>query len=113
VLICCNHTRYDESIKEIYIVPKNPIGFSHGSFRKESLKEIFKESIIEVLAKEDKATLTIDECVKYSGIGRDKILELAHGDNDFPSFKVGKKFLINKELLDNWLSKISKEKAVI
>ena len=25
--------RLNENIKEIYIVPKNPIGFSHGSFR--------------------------------------------------------------------------------
>ena len=33
MLICCSCTRYGESIKEIYIVPKNPIGFSRGSFR--------------------------------------------------------------------------------
>ena len=34
ILICCNRTRYDESIKEIDIVPKDSMGFSHGSFRK-------------------------------------------------------------------------------
>lgn len=72
------------------------------------LKEIIKEAIQETT--NNKATLTIDECAKYSGIGRDKILQLAHGDSSFPSFKVGKKFLINKELLDSWLEDISKEK---
>lgn len=75
------------------------------------LKEIIKEAIQETT--NNKANLTIDECVKYSGIGRDKILQLAHGDNSFPSFKVGKKFLINKELLDSWLEDISKEKKAI
>ncbi|EHN13114.1 MULTISPECIES: excisionase [Clostridium] len=79
------------------------------------LKDIIKEAIQEAIRnkKERKATLTIDECVEYSGIGRDKILQLAHGDNNFPSFKVGKKFLINKELLDSWLEDISKEKKAI
>ncbi|MBE1306206.1 excisionase [Clostridium botulinum] len=75
------------------------------------LKEIIKEAIQETAI--NKATLTIDECAKYSGMGRDKILQLAHGDNNFPSFKVGKKFLINKDLLDIWLEDISKEKKAI
>lgn len=79
----------------------------------EVLKSVIKEAIKEALQQKYKATLTIDECSKYSGIGRDKILQLAHGNNDFPSFKVGKKFLINKELLDLWLNKISKEKIII
>ena len=42
MLICCSCTRYSESIKEIYIVPKNPIGFSHGSFRKDSFLAALK-----------------------------------------------------------------------
>ncbi|ABS34629.1 excisionase [Clostridium botulinum] len=77
------------------------------------LKEIIKEAIKETTNTIEKATLTIDECVKYSGIGRDKIMQLAHGENNFPAFKVGTKFLVNKELLDNWLESISKEKKVI
>lgn len=77
------------------------------------LKEIIKEAIQETSSNIEKVTLTIEECVAYSGIGRDKILELAHGNNDFPCFKVGKKFLINKELLDSWLKNISKEKKAI
>lgn len=77
------------------------------------LKEIIKEAIKETTNTIEKATLTIDECVKYSGIGRDKVMQLAHGENNFPAFKVGTKFLVNKELLDNWLESISKEKKVI
>ncbi|EJO5346413.1 excisionase family DNA-binding protein [Clostridium botulinum] len=77
------------------------------------LKEIIKEAIQETSSNIEKVTLTIDECSKYSGIGRDKILQLAHGNNDFPVFKVGNKFLINKELLDSWLKNISKEKKAI
>ncbi|WP_434304195.1 excisionase [Clostridium botulinum] len=81
---------------------------------KESLKEIFKESIIEILAKEEKATITIDECASYTGIGRNKILELAHSKkSDFPCFRVGARFLINKPRLDEWLKKISEEKIVL
>lgn len=84
-------------------------------FTKESLKEIFKESIIEILdKKEEKVTITIDECASYTGIGRNKILELAHSKkSDFPCFRVGARFLINKPRLDEWLKKISEEKIVL
>lgn len=81
----------------------------------EDLKLIIKEAIQEALpkARVEKVTLTIEECVNYSGIGRDKILELAHGENDFPAFRVGKKFLINKNMLCKWLEKTTKEKRVL
>jgi excisionase family DNA binding protein len=78
----------------------------------EELKKIIKEAIEEASTIK-KATLTIEECTSYAGIGRDKIIELAHGDPDFPAFRVGKKFLINKELLDAWLKRISEEKKAI
>ena len=78
----------------------------------EELKNIIVSAIKETRVKE-KSTLTIEECTQYSGIGRDKILELAHGENDFPVFKVGKKFLINKDMLDKWLQKISEEKRIL
>lgn len=84
---------------------------------KEIIKDAIKEALSEVLNesnKEEKATLTIDNCVKYSGIGRDKILELAHNPNsDFPRFKVGSRFLINRTMFDEWLNKISEEKRVL
>lgn len=74
------------------------------------LKNVIKEAINEATPNQQKATLTIAECVKYTGIGRDKLMELAHNKNsDFPCFKVGSKFLVNKVLLDNWLEKITKE----
>jgi excisionase family DNA binding protein len=82
---------------------------------KEIIKDAIKEAIQEVSNKKElKATMTIDNCVKYSGIGRDKIMELAHNPNsDFPRFKVGSKFLINRKMLDEWLDKISQEKRTL
>lgn len=81
---------------------------------KEELKEIIVDAIKESTKKQsDKKTLTIDETVKYTGIGRDKIMQLAHGENDFPSFRVGSKFLINKDMLDTWLENICLDKKVI
>ena len=77
----------------------------------EQLKSIIKESIKET---QPKATLTIDECCEFSVIGRNKLLELAHSQNsDFPCFKVGAKFLINRELFISWLDKITQEKRVV
>lgn len=76
-------------------------------------KEVIKEVIGESRSRE-KATLTIQECAEFTGIGRDKLLELVHNINsDFPCFKVGAKFLINKQLLIQWLEKITKEKRVL
>lgn len=79
----------------------------------EDLKMIIKEAIQEAISNRDKTTLTVKEASEFTGIGRSKILELVHGNNDFPSFKVGSKFLINKELLVAWLEKISKEGTML
>jgi excisionase family DNA binding protein len=81
----------------------------------EKFKLLIKETLSECLeSKEQKLTLTIDDASKLSGIGRDKILELAHNSNSgFPSFRVGSKFLINREKLINWLDKISDQRLVI
>lgn len=76
----------------------------------ENLKETFKEVLLDLMPKQEKATLTIQECANFTGIGRDKLMELAHSENsDFPCFKVGAKFLINKEMLMAWLDKITNE----
>ncbi|CCJ32859.1 excisionase [Caloramator australicus] len=85
------------------------------------LKKVIVEAIEEALTKavgeRTKATLTIEECAKYSGIGRDKLRELAHAacnnKSDFPCFKVGNKVIINKNLFDMWLEKITQEKRVL
>lgn len=80
----------------------------------EQLKIIIKEAVKEVIPQEEKVTLTIAECATFSGIGRDKLMELAHSKNsDFPCFKVGSKFLINKPMVIEWLDKISKERRVL
>lgn len=76
----------------------------------QELKSIIKEAIQEAIPKQPKATMTILECSKYSGIGKDKLMELAHSQmNDFPCFKIGTKFLINREMFDMWLNKVAQE----
>jgi excisionase family DNA binding protein len=81
---------------------------------REQLKVMFKEVLMDLVPKKEKATLTIQECVEFTGIGRDKLMELAHSQNsDFPCFKVGAKFLVNRELLISWLEKITKESRTL
>lgn len=58
----------------------------------------------------EKLTLTIAEATKVTGIGRCKLEELIHSGTDFPYFRVGRKILINYEMLKNWIDKISLEK---
>jgi len=78
----------------------------------EQLQETIKEAVKEAM--NPKMTLTIDEAAKYTGIGRDKLLELAHNpESDFPAFRVGTKFLINRELLKEWLKKVAEERKVL
>lgn len=59
-----------------------------------------------------KATLDIKGAAEYAGIHAGKIRELVHTE-DFPCFKNGNKWLINKELLDEWLKKISREHRIL
>lgn len=81
---------------------------------KSNLKEQIVQAIKEALATEQKITLTIDECSEFSGIGRNKLLELVHkADTDFPRFKVGSKFLINKKMFIEWLDRITQEGRTI
>lgn len=78
------------------------------------IKDGIKEGIQEASKKEEKLTLTPDEAVALSGIGKNKIGELMHKENtDFPYFKVGAKYLINKDMLILWLEKIAKEGRTI
>lgn len=79
-----------------------------------NFKEIIKDAIKEALNEVAKPTLTIDECREYSGIGREKLMELVHAENsDFPCFRNGTKFLVNKKKLDLWLEKVAEEKRVL
>ena len=78
------------------------------------LKEIIKQAIKEAMPQTIKATMTIDECAEFSGIGRNKLMELAHSTNsDFPKFKVGAKFLINREMFIHWLEKVTVEGRIL
>lgn len=78
------------------------------------LKEIIKQAIKETMPEPVKATMTIDECAEFSGIGRNKLLELVHNPStDFPWFKVGAKFLINRVMVTAWLEKVSREKRAL
>jgi len=79
----------------------------------EQLKEIIRDAIREATY-EHKLTLTIEETAKYSGIGRDKLMELAHNpESDFPCFRVGTKFLVNREMLKEWLRRVAEEGRVL
>ncbi|MFT5871143.1 MAG: excisionase family DNA binding protein [Clostridium sp.] len=77
---------------------------------KEQLKEIIRECIQP--PKAVKLTLTIKEAAEISGIGREKLTELTF-TNDFPSFKVGIKTLINREMFMIWLKKITVERKIL
>lgn len=80
----------------------------------EQLKIIIKDAVKEATTEDPKVTLTIAECASLTGIGRDKLMELAHSQkSDFPCFKVGSKFLINRPMVIEWLEKISKERRVL
>lgn len=76
----------------------------------EQLKTIIKEAVEMVLqdSKDTKLTLSIDEASKLSGIGRDKITELAY-IKALPCFKVGDRTRINRDKFIEWLNRISEE----
>ncbi|WP_099327895.1 helix-turn-helix domain-containing protein [Clostridium paraputrificum] len=77
------------------------------------IKELLEKNLTPK-ATEPKETLTVDEAVKLTGIGRDTILELIKKQNtDFPYFKVKSKNLINRTMLLEWLEKVTKEHRVI
>lgn len=83
---------------------------SNTVLEKQELIEIIKHSVVDAL-KEEKKALTVEQCAKYTGIGKDKIRELIARDNtDFPYFKVGVKAIIPIIPLNGWLEKISREK---
>ena len=80
----------------------------------EQLKDIIRDAVKEAAPEPPKATMTIKECAKYSGIGKDKLMELAHSSNsDSPAFRVGSKFSLNRQMFINWLDKIAQEGRVL
>ena len=74
-----------------------------------STEGILRHILAEIKASK-KTTLTVLECSEIINVSKEKIRELINKPNsDFPFFKVGAKVLINKELLNMWLEKASKE----
>lgn len=68
------------------------------------LHDIFKSAV------SSKRTLTVIECAEHINVSKEKIRELINKPNtDFPYFKVGAKVLINRDMLNEWLKKISLE----
>lgn len=73
------------------------------------MTEILKEILLEI-KQSKKTTLTVLECSEIMNVSKEKIRELINKpDTDFPYFKVGVKVLINRELLMQWMKKISEE----
>lgn len=50
----------------------------------------------------DKATMTVKELQAYVGIGRRQAYELCNSSG-FPSFRIGRKVLINRSGLERWM----------
>ncbi|WP_459481133.1 excisionase [Clostridium saccharoperbutylacetonicum] len=68
------------------------------------LHDVIKNSYL------NRKTLTVLECAEFINVSKDKIRELINKPNtDFPYFKVGAKVFINRDLLLEWLKKISLE----
>lgn len=52
-----------------------------------------------------KIILTPKEVMTILGVGRNTMYEVLLKDRDFPAFKIGNKFYINKEKLKIWADK--------
>lgn len=50
----------------------------------------------------EKKTLNVEETAKYLGIGRSCAYELVNSKG-FPSFRIGKKILVNVDALQAWI----------
>ena len=57
----------------------------------------------------DKATMTPKELQAYMNIGRVKAYELCNS-NGFPSFRIGRKVLINRDGLKRWMQEQEEKK---
>lgn len=76
----------------------------------EKLDELIEKVNILIKNTNVKETMSINEAATYSGIGHETIRMLVNKkDSDFPYFRIGKKVIIKKTLLDEWLEKVSTE----
>ncbi|HCL4448284.1 TPA: helix-turn-helix domain-containing protein [Clostridium botulinum] len=56
---------------------------------------------------EKRKTILIDptEAMKFLGVGRNRMYEDLLKRKDFPAFKMGCKYFVNRELLQEWANK--------
>lgn len=92
---------------------KQQKSISNTVLEKQELFDVIRDCVADAF-KEERKALTVEQCAKYTGIGKDKIRELIARENtDFPYFKVGVKAIIPLTPLNSWLEKISKEKRTL
>ena len=76
--------------------------------------EEYLKKMLDILEQKNKGVLNLDETVKYINIGKTRLLEMINTPGtDFPYFKNGKKILVNKSKLDEWLDITSQEHKTI
>lgn len=76
--------------------------------------EEYLKKIVTLLETQSKAILTLEEAIAYTNIGKNRMLELINKhDTDFPYFRNGRKILINKSMLDEWINKVTLENRII
>lgn len=61
----------------------------------------------------EKMTLTINEASEISGIGRNKIFDLIKNDPKFPYIRIGTRYKINREMLQEYLNEATKMNKVL
>ena len=60
----------------------------------------------------EKLTITIDEAVELTGIGKNHMLELAKLES-FPAIKFKRKIYINRKQFERWLDDLTAGKIII
>ena len=61
----------------------------------------------------EKMTLSVEETVEISGIGRNKIFDLIKNDPKFPYIKVGTRYKINRQMLQEYLNEATRMNKVL
>jgi excisionase family DNA binding protein len=64
-----------------------------------------KEDKFKLVPVWEKATLTLEEAIAYSGIGRDKLCKLANRDDCDFILWIGQKRLFKRKKLDEYIEK--------
>ena len=52
----------------------------------------------------ERAVYTIKEFEQYMNVGHATAYKLVHSPDFYPSFRIGRKILVNKDLLDKWIN---------